>query len=143
MKKYSYWLDTVKNNYENSTEIPKKVDTLIIGFGYTGLNAAIEVAKNGRSVCVSDKGGFGDGGSPKNGGQISNLLKPSLGELSKKYGFQKAKDIRREGVNALEWLISFIKSETQLSNFLDQTCFIDLVWKLRNDDRFTVSVFFN
>ena len=111
MKKYSYWLDTVKNNCKYSTEIPKKVDALIIGFGYTGLNAAIEVAKNGRSVCVIDKGGFGDGCSTKNGGQISNLLKPSLGELSKKYGFQKAKNIRREGVNALEWLISFIKSE--------------------------------
>ena len=68
MKKYSYWLDTVKNNCEYSTEIPKKVDTLIIGFGYTGLNAAIEVAKNGRSVCVTDKGGFGDGCSTKNGG---------------------------------------------------------------------------
>ena len=111
MKKYSYWIDTVKINYKISSEIPKNIDVLIVGSGYTGLNTAIEIAKNDRSVCVIDKGQFGEGCSTKNGGQISNLLKPSLDELSKKYGSDKAKKIRGEGVNALEWLINFIKSE--------------------------------
>ena len=32
-------------------------------------------------------------------------------KLTKKYGFQKAKLIRGEGVNSVEWLIDFIKNE--------------------------------
>jgi glycine/D-amino acid oxidase-like deaminating enzyme len=111
MKEYSYWLDTINKDFLKENDLPKKTDVLIVGFGYTGLNAAIEIAKNGRSVCVIDKNDFGCGCSSKNGGQISNLLKPSLKKLTKKYGFQKAKSIRGEGVNAVEWLIDFIKTE--------------------------------
>ena len=111
MKEYSYWLDTINKDFLKENDLPKKIDVLIVGFGYTGLNAAIEIAKNGRSVCVIDKNDFGNGCSSKNGGQISNLLKPSLKKLTKKYGFQKAKLIRGEGVNSVEWLIDFIKNE--------------------------------
>ena len=111
MKEYSYWLDTINKDFLIENDLPKKTDVLIVGFGYTGLNAAIEIAKNGRSVCVIDKNDFGCGCSSKNGGQISNLLKPSLKKLTKKYGFQKAKLIRGEGVNSVEWLIDFIKNE--------------------------------
>ena len=111
MKEYSYWLDTINKDFLKENDLPKKTDVLIVGFGYTGLNAAIEIAKNGRSVCVIDKNDFGNGCSSKNGGQISNLLKPSLKKLTKKYGFQKAKLIRGEGVNSVEWLIDFIKNE--------------------------------
>jgi len=111
MKNYSYWLDTIDYDLPKLSELPKNSDVLIIGFGYTGLNAAIQIAKEGRSVCVIDKNDFGEGCSSKNGGQISNLLKPSLEALTKKYGFEKAKQIRSEGTNALNWLLEFIKSE--------------------------------
>ena len=97
--------------YLKASELPKKTDVLIVGFGYTGLNAAIQIAKEGSSVCLIDKDDIGYGCSSKNGGQISNLLKPSLEILTRKYGFEKAKQIRSEGVNALNWLLEFIKSE--------------------------------
>ena len=89
MKNYSYWLDTINYDFLKSSEIPNNLDVLIVGFGYTGLNAAIQISKEGRSVCVIDKNDLGDGCSSKNGGQISNLLKPSLKILTKKYGFEK------------------------------------------------------
>ena len=71
MKEYSYWLDTINKHFLIENDLPKKADVLIVGFGYTGLNAAIEIAKNGRKVCVIDKNDFGCGCSSKNGGQIS------------------------------------------------------------------------
>ena len=111
MKEYSYWLDTINKDFLKVTDLPQRVDVLIVGFGYTGLNAALEIIKAGMSVCVIDKNDFGSGCSSKNGGQISNLLKPSLEKLTKKYGFEKAQSIRGEGVNAVNWLTKFIKSE--------------------------------
>ena len=83
MKKYSYWLDTVDQDFLKDANLPEKSDALVVGFGYTGLHAAFEMAKNGMKVCVIDKCNFGDGCSSKNGGQISNLLKPSIENLTK------------------------------------------------------------
>ncbi len=111
MKEYSYWLDTINKDFLKVTDLPQRVDVLIVGFGYTGLNAALEIIKAGMSVCIIDKNDFGSGCSSKNGGQISNLLKPSLEKLTKKYGFEKAQSIRGEGVNAVNWLTKFIKNE--------------------------------
>ena len=52
MKEYSYWLDTINKDFLIENDLPKKTDVLIVGFGYTGLNAAIEIAKNGRSRII-------------------------------------------------------------------------------------------
>mgnify|MGYP003307754623 CR=1 FL=1 len=55
MKKYSYWLDTVDQDFLKDANLPEKSDALVVGFGYTGLHAAFEMAKNGMKVCVIDK----------------------------------------------------------------------------------------
>ena len=47
MKKYSYWLDTVDHDFLKDVNLPEKSDALVVGFGYTGLHAAFEMAKNG------------------------------------------------------------------------------------------------
>ena len=46
------------------------VDVAIIGAGYTGLGAALELARNGMSVCVLEGATVGSGASGRNGGQI-------------------------------------------------------------------------
>ena len=86
-------------------------EVVVIGAGVVGSSLALSLAKEGVAVCLIDKDDIGYGCSSKNGGQISNLLKPSLETLTKKYGFEKAKQIRSEGANALSWLLEFIKSE--------------------------------
>lgn len=50
-------------------------DVAIVGAGYTGLSAAIELAKAGRSVVVVDAAPLGAGASGRNGGQINPGLK--------------------------------------------------------------------
>ena len=100
----SYWLDGV-NPIESTIEhIPKTVDVLIIGSGYTGLHASIQVARSGREALVIDSGQPGFGCSTRNGGQISTSVKPSQGKLEAKYGQELAREIRNEGENALEWI---------------------------------------
>ena len=107
----SYWLDGV-NPIEGTIEhIPKTVDVLIIGSGYTGLHASIQVARSGREALVIDSGQPGFGCSTRNGGQISTSVKPSQGKLEAKYGQELAREIRNEGENALEWIEEFIDKE--------------------------------
>ncbi len=113
-KETSYWLDDISSfdpKNEQWPELPEQTDLVIIGSGYTGLNAAIETAAQGVETLVIDQGDLGQGCSTKNGGQISTSIKPTLKALSKKYGGEKANAIRQEGLNALNWIDDLITLE--------------------------------
>lgn len=87
------------------------VDVAIVGSGYTGLHAALETARAGRSTLVLDAADPGWGCSTRNGGQISTSIKPALKKLSALYGAERALAIRKEGETALDWIETFINSE--------------------------------
>uniref|UniRef100_UPI003B52FE2D NAD(P)/FAD-dependent oxidoreductase n=1 Tax=Roseovarius indicus TaxID=540747 RepID=UPI003B52FE2D len=106
-----YWLDDVGPGPEFSGDLPASTDVLIVGSGYTGLNAAIETARGGRSTLVLDADDPGYGCSTRNGGQISTSIKPTLEKLTSKFGEQKARAIRGEGSSALSWIEDFVRGE--------------------------------
>ena len=112
-KESSYWLDDLPawQRKSNGESLPKEIDVLVIGSGYTGLNAAIQTARGGRSTLVLDLGDMGQGCSTRNGGQISTSIKPSLEELTKRCGAERAEAVRQEGRNALSWIEAFAKEE--------------------------------
>ena len=97
--------------------LPRKVDVLIVGSGYTGLHAAIELARGGRTVLVCDRGVIGDGCSTRNGGQISTSVKPTFSTLAKAHGEDTAKAIFRDGRRSLTWTGEFIREEGIDCNF--------------------------
>ena len=99
-------------------DLPPSADVAIVGSGYTGLNAAIVTARGGRSTLVFDSEDAGFGCSTRNGGQISTSVKPSLGELARRYGPQTAFDILKEGQAALSWIGDFIESEGMDCDFM-------------------------
>ncbi len=106
-----FWLDGCPAASDLSGQLPETADVVIVGSGYTGLNAAIETARAGRSTLVLDAENPGWGCSTRNGGQISTSVRPSLQKLSAKYGVARARAIRREGENALDWIEDRIASE--------------------------------
>ena len=108
---HAYWLDQLGTEPELPDDLPRKVDVLIVGAGYTGLNAAIETVRGGRSTLVLDAESPGFGCSTRNGGQISTDVKPSLEKLSARFGAERSRAICGEGVGALDWLDDFIGSE--------------------------------
>lgn len=63
-----------------------RVDVLIVGGGYAGLAAAIEVARAGRRVLVVEKGPIGDGAHARNGGMAIPELKAGPATLQRTYG---------------------------------------------------------
>ncbi len=107
----SYWLDGLRPPDVLQTDLPSKVDVVIVGSGYTGLNAAIETARGGRSTLVLEAETPGWGCSSRNGGQISTSIKPTLEKLAARHGIERAQAIRAEGRAALAWIGERIEAE--------------------------------
>jgi len=112
-----YWWDTTPRPSLISESLPSKVDVLVVGSGYTGLCAAIQTARAGRSTLVIDAEDIGWGCSSRNGGQVSSSIKPDYLRLSKQYGSDTAFQVFREGYRALAWIDDFIKEERIECNF--------------------------
>ncbi|MBL4739397.1 MAG: FAD-dependent oxidoreductase [SAR86 cluster bacterium] len=86
-------------------------DVVIVGAGYTGLSAALTLAKSGLSVVVLDTQLPGFGASSRNGGMISNLLKPGLSGLMAKYGIERGEAIYRESLNSVDFVKKLVGDE--------------------------------
>ncbi|WP_146343923.1 NAD(P)/FAD-dependent oxidoreductase [Phaeobacter marinintestinus] len=110
-KETPYWWDHAPPEPKADTTLPKQVDVAIVGSGYTGLHAAIQTAKAGRSTLVIEAEAAGYGASTRNGGQVSTSIKASLPQLTKKYGPQLAAEILGEGQASLTFIKQFIDDE--------------------------------
>jgi glycine/D-amino acid oxidase-like deaminating enzyme len=110
-KAVPYWWEDTPPPQLDAGALPDKVDVAIIGSGYTGLNAALQTARGGRTTLVLDAEAAGHGCSTRNGGQISTSIKPSFEELSARHGEAEAFAILREGHTALSWIGEMIKAE--------------------------------
>ena len=73
MKLMPYWLDTAPRFTGGQTEAPSgSVDVAIVGAGFTGLSAAIALAKKGASVAGFEAATVGSAASGRNGGMCNN-----------------------------------------------------------------------
>lgn len=106
-----YWWDEVPRPVLEPAPLPESVDVAVMGAGYTGLHAALQTARGGRSTLVLDAEDAGWGCSTRNGGQVSTSIKPGFELLAARHGSGKAFDILREGQRSLAWVGDFIRSE--------------------------------
>ncbi len=106
-----YWWDFTPRPQIAQVKLPASVDVAVVGSGYTGLHAALVLARAGRSVLVLDAEDAGYGCSARNGGQISTSIKPGLNELTARYGSKSGEAILRTGHEALRWIGEFIGEE--------------------------------
>ncbi len=63
-----YWWDDVELPQAAPVPLPETADVAIVGGGFTGLAAALELARAGRGVVVLDREDIGAGASSRNGG---------------------------------------------------------------------------
>jgi glycine/D-amino acid oxidase-like deaminating enzyme len=114
-----FWWEAAPRGETESVALPETADVVIVGAGYTGLSAALTLARAGRDVVVLEKDRPGEGASSRNGGIASGNLKLGFGGMVKAYGLERAKQIHAEGVEARLDLARFIEAEK-----------IDCDWKL-------------
>ena len=111
IKTTSYWWDATPRPAPTTGALPKSVDVLIVGSGYTGLNAARETAEGGRSTLVIDAEDLGFGCSSRNGGQLSTSIKPTFDDLRGRHNEDVSFRIRREGIEGLQFVKDIIKTK--------------------------------
>ena len=86
---------TVRPSLEGALE----ADICVIGAGFTGVSAALQLAENGYKVIVLEGERVGFGASGRNGGQIVNGYSRDLETIARRYGPDKA---ARLGAMSLE-----------------------------------------
>jgi glycine/D-amino acid oxidase-like deaminating enzyme len=88
-----------------------RADVAIIGGGFTGLSAALALAKRGASVVLLEAGRVVGEASGRNGGQCNNGTAHDYGALSARFGKDVAKAYYRAHVDAVDLVERLVAEE--------------------------------
>jgi glycine/D-amino acid oxidase-like deaminating enzyme len=80
------WWDDAVFPTPSPGPLPEDVDAVVVGAGYTGTAAALELCKGGRDVLVLDKATLGRGASGRNAGMVHAGLRHNLATLERRHG---------------------------------------------------------
>ncbi len=88
----SYYLDTVSGDkHWPPLAGDKSCDVCVIGGGFTGISAALNLAEQGFNVVLLESQYIGWGASGRNGGQAGGMPRQDVEELERNYGKSVAK----------------------------------------------------
>jgi gamma-glutamylputrescine oxidase len=88
-----------------------ETDVAIVGGGFTGLQAAYNLAQKGVRVVLIEAHRFGDGASGRNGGQLGTGQRAEAESLEEELGFERAKALFDLAENAKRHLLDFAAAQ--------------------------------
>ncbi len=106
-----YWWDAAPLTANPGGALAPSYDVAVVGSGYTGLRAALTLARAGRGVAVFDKEKPGYGASRRNAGFLGRTLKHAYIDLKAAKGAAYALAIYRDLSLAYESTLAFIEAE--------------------------------
>jgi glycine/D-amino acid oxidase-like deaminating enzyme len=113
MKLESYWLDTAPAaSFGNDAAVQGRVDVAVVGGGFTGLSAALALARRGASVALLDAGRIGGGASGRNGGHVNTGVAQDFGALIKQLGRERARRCYLAYASAVDTVERLIREES-------------------------------
>lgn len=112
-----YWWEASPPMQVAEADLPAEADVVVIGAGYSGLNAALQTAREGLSTLVIDAEEIGGGCSTRNGGQVSTSIKPGFATLKRRYGEAIARSVLEEGQASLDYVARLVADEELDCNF--------------------------
>lgn len=119
VKSMPYWWEAAPRRQFAAIELPKSVDVAVIGAGYTGLCAALTLARSGASVVIFEAGILGCGASTLNGGMLGpSFHKLGVAGLKNKFGPERANAILGESIGFVDYLDDFLTTEGIEADFV-------------------------
>src|SRR5207244_5255048 len=112
-----YWTDTVTAFEPTAADLPAKADVAIIGGGFTGLSAALALAKTGAQVVVLEAGPVAAEASSRNGGHVNNGLAHDYATLSDRVGSERASAWYRAYDAAVDTVARIVGEESIACDF--------------------------
>jgi glycine/D-amino acid oxidase-like deaminating enzyme len=110
MKPDSFWLDTAPTfTGDSPLSVDGQADVAIVGGGFTGLSAALTLARKGVSVRVLEAGKVAAEASGRNGGHCNNGLSHDFSAVAARFGVERAREMYRAfdaGVDLVECLVT-------------------------------------
>ena len=118
MKLESYWMAT-STPFAAAAEGPVegRVDVAVIGAGFTGLSAALALARRGASVVVLESGRVAAGASGRNGGHVNNGTAHDYAGLASKLGAENALALYRAFDAAVDTVERIVTEEQIACDF--------------------------
>jgi glycine/D-amino acid oxidase-like deaminating enzyme len=113
----NYWLTTVQMPIPPTQPLPEAADVAIIGAGYTGLSAALALAKRGAKVVVLESETIGWGASSRNGGMVLTGLKLGVNQLISKYGGELTRRMYAASLETIETVERIVQEENIACDF--------------------------
>jgi len=118
MKYVSYWRDTTVPFAGGHTgPVEGQFDVAVIGGGFTGLGAALQLAKGGAKVIVLEAEQVGAGASGRNGGHLNNGLAHSYIAAKTELGPERAIALYKAFDASIDTLERLIREENIACDF--------------------------
>ncbi len=103
-----YWWEAYTPVALPEITLPQSIEVVIIGAGYAGLNAALELSRNGVESLVLDAAEPGFGGSTRNGGLVSGGVNVGKRIINKALSPKQSKPFLNDAVDAFSHVESLI-----------------------------------
>lgn len=112
MKLASYWLES-STPFAGAAAGPVegRADVAVIGGGFTGLSAALALARRGASVVVLEAGRVAAGASGRNGGHVNNGTSHDYAGLAASLGVEQARALYRAFDDAVDTVERIVREE--------------------------------
>jgi len=112
MKLESYWLDTAPAfSVGAQGPVAGRADVVVVGAGFTGLSAALALARRGATVTVLEAGRVVGEASGRNGGHCNSGLAHDFGALAARLGVDKARAFYQAYSAAVDTVERLVRDE--------------------------------
>lgn len=112
MKPLSYWLDSSPAFKAGAVgPVSGRTDVAVVGGGFTGLSAALTLAKRGIGVTVLEADGVVAAASGRNGGHCNNGLSVDFTGVASRFGVDRAREMYRAFDSAVDLVEAVVSRE--------------------------------
>ncbi|CAN7418868.1 FAD-binding oxidoreductase [Pseudoduganella sp. LjRoot289] len=118
MKLESYWLDTAPVFASGAQgPVSGRADVVVVGAGFTGLSAALALARRGASVVVLEAGRVVGEASGRNGGHCNSGLAHDFATLAGRIGLEQARAFYQAYAASVDTVEKLVRQEDIACDF--------------------------